>query len=371
MTESAPAGRHAGPYDALLLCSFGGPNRTDDVVPFLKNVTAGKGIPEERLVEVGEHYYGFGGKSPINEQNLALQRALREELARRGVRLPVLWGNRNWHPYTVDTLRDATAFGARRVLTLVTSAYASYSGSRQYREHLAAAAADLGDEAPQIDMLRPFFNDAGFVRANFEAIQEAGEQLEGGLAGAHVVYVTHSIPNTMDEASGVTGPSYREQHEDVRSTIDGWLAEAAGSGVESSLAYCSRSGSPRTPWLEPDVNDHIEELAARGVRKLVIAPIGFVSDHMEVAFDLDVEAMATAAARGIQAVRAATAGTRETFVRGLVDMIMERAARELGESPIPATVGSFAALPDEAPAGSCRMRHGEVTGIPVLAGPHD
>ncbi|UOQ60853.1 ferrochelatase [Leucobacter rhizosphaerae] len=362
---------HAMPYDALLLCSFGGPNGTDDVLPFLKNVTRGKGIPEDRLVEVGEHYHRFDGRSPINEQNLDLLHALRAELQRRGVDLPVIWGNRNWHPYTVDTLRDASAFGAKRILTLVTSAYASFSGSRQYREHLAAAVHELGESAPEIHMLRPFFNDPGFVHANLDAIREAGATLDGGLAGAHILYVTHSIPDTMQEASAATGPGYREQHEDVRATIDAALADDLGHALPSSLAYCSRSGDPRTPWLEPDVNDHIEELQAQGVRKIVIAPIGFISDHMEVAFDLDVEAMETAEEHGIAAARADTVGVRQRFVAGLIDMVLERAARESGADVAPATVGSLAAFPDDAPAGSCRMRAGEVTGIPVLAGPHD
>ncbi|WP_087010743.1 ferrochelatase [Leucobacter sp. 7(1)] len=359
------------PYDALLVCSFGGPNGTEDVIPFLRNVTRGKGIPEERLAEVGEHYHHFGGRSPINEQNLELVEALRSELAARGVSLPVVWGNRNWHPYTVDTLRDARAFGTERVLTLVTSAYASYSGSRQYREHLAATVAELGAEAPQIDILRPFFNDPGFVAANLAAIEEAGATLEGGIAGAHIVYVTHSIPDTMQDASAVTGPGYREQHEDVRNVIDAALGERLGAPVASSLAYCSRSGNPATPWLEPDVNDHIEELASAGVTKIVIAPIGFISDHMEVAFDLDVEAMETATEHGIAAARAGTVGVRPEFVGGLVDMILERAARERGDATPPVVAGTLGAFPDEAPAGSCRMRHGEVTGIPVLAGPAD
>lgn len=359
------------PYDALLICSFGGPNAPDDVVPFLRNVTKGKQIPEERLREVGEHYYGFGGKSPINEQNLALLGALREELARRGIDLPVIWGNRNWHPYTVDTLRDASAFGAKRVLTFVTSAYASYSGSRQYREHLAEAQHELGDRAPEIDVLRPFFNDPGFVAANAAAIAEAAESLEGGLSGAHIVYVTHSIPDTMQEASAVTGPGYREQHEDVRATIDSMLSLGLAPVFESSLAYCSRSGDPRVPWLEPDVNDHIEALAAAGVKKLIIAPIGFISDHMEVAFDLDIEAMETAAEHGIAAARAATVGVHPEFVSGIVDMVLERAARERGEAVEAQTTGALEAFPDIAPPGSCRMRHGEITGVPVLAGSQD
>lgn len=367
----ACSNRSAKPYDALLVASFGGPNQPDDVIPFLRNVTRGKNIPEERLAEVGEHYYHFGGKSPINEQNLALVAALQSELTRRGVQLPVIWGNRNWHPYTVDTLRDAAAFGAKRVLTLVTSAYASYSGSRQYREHLAAVRAQLGESAPVIDMLRPFFNDPGFVQGNLDAIREAGEELPGGLAGAHIVYVTHSIPNTMQDASAVTGPGYREQHEDVLAEINRRLASELGTAPAASLAYCSRSGDPRVPWLEPDVNDHLEELAKQGVQKVVIAPIGFVSDHMEVAFDLDVEAMETAQELGMAAVRAGTVGTREVFVRGIVDMVLERAARERGEDVAIPVVGQFPAFPDEQPPGSCRMRHNEVTGIPVIAGEAD
>ncbi len=363
--------RATAPYDALLVCSFGGPNRTADVLPFLKNVTDGKGIPDERLVEVGEHYYHFGGKSPINEQNLALIEALSTELRARGENLPVIWGNRNWHPFTVGTLRDASAFGARRVLTLVTSAYASYSGSRQYREHLAAAVVELGEAAPEIDILRPFFNDPGFVGANREQIISAIDSLEGGSVDTHVVYVTHSIPNTMQDASARTGAGYAEQHEDVRATIDADLHARYGHSLPSSLAYCSRSGSPMVPWLEPDINDRLTELAADGVRKVVIAPIGFISDHMEVVYDLDTEALETASVLGMQAARAGTASTHPLFVSGLVDMVLERAARERGESVLPATVGTLPAFPDVAPAGSCRMRDGEITAIPVIAGSED
>lgn len=363
--------RATAPYDALLVCSFGGPNRTPDVLPFLKNVTDGKGIPDERLVEVGEHYYHFGGKSPINEQNLELIDALAAELRARGENLPVLWGNRNWHPFTVDTLRDAAAFGTSRVLTLVTSAYASYSGSRQYREHLAAAVTELGDIAPEIDILRSFFNDPGFVGANREQIIAAIDSLDGGAADTHVVYVTHSIPNTMQDASARTGAGYAEQHEDVRATIDADLRAHYGHELPSSLAYCSRSGSPMVPWLEPDVNDHLEELAAAGVHKVVLAPIGFISDHMEVAYDLDTEAMETATELGMQAARAGTASTHPLFISGLVDMVLERAARERGEDVEPVTVGALPAFADVAPAGSCRMRDGEITGIPVIAGMED
>lgn len=368
----------AEPYDALLVCSFGGPNGPDDVLPFLRNVVRGKNIPDERLAEVGEHYFHFGGKSPINEQNLALVDALSTELRSRGSQLPVLWGNRNWHPYTVDVLRDAYAFGARRILTLVTSAYASYSGSRQYREHLAEAVAALGVEDLTVDVLRPFFNDVGFVRANTDAVLAAIRQLQStaapegrALESVHVAYVTHSIPQTMQDASAATGPGYAEQHEDVRAVIDEALARELDVTITSSLSYCSRSGDPRTPWLEPDISDRLTELAEAGHTHVVIAPIGFLSDHMEVAFDLDVEASETAEELGLKVQRAATAGTAPVFVASLADLVLERAARERGESAEPRTVGALDAFPDHAPAGSCRMRLGEVSGVPVIAGSAD
>lgn len=358
----------ASPYDALLICSFGGPNGPEDVLPFLRNVTRGKAIPEERLVEVGEHYHHFAGRSPINEQNLALRAALEAELRARGSEIPVLWSNRNWHPYTVDVLRDAVAFGARRILVLVTSAYASYSGSRQYREHLAAALAELGIEGLEVDVVRPFFNDPGFVEANYQAIADAVTGFDGPF---HVAYVTHSIPDSMQAGSEATGPGYSQQHEDVRAVIDSALRARLGVEITSSLSYCSRSGDPRTPWLEPDISDELERLQGEGVSQVVMAPIGFISDHMEVAFDLDIEAMETATELGMNAVRAGTASIREPFVSGLADMVLERAARERGEDPQPRVVGEYAAFADQAPAGSCRMRVGEVTGIPVIAGTED
>lgn len=360
------------PYDALLVCSFGGPNSAEDVVPFLRNVVRGKGVPTERLEEVGEHYYAFGGKSPINEQNIALRQALADELARRGLHVPVVWGNRNWHPYTVDTLRDAHAFGARRLLVILTSAYASYSSTRQYREHLAASLAELGPAGEELtlDVLRPFFNDPGFIGANLAAIRAAGARLSGGIDGAHIAYVTHSIPTTMQQASAVTGPGYREQHEDVRAVIDAELRRG-GATITSSLSYCSRSGSPSTPWLEPDINDHLADLAAAGHTKVVLAPIGFVSDHMEVVWDLDTEAAGTARELGIDVARSATVGVAEEFIGGLVDLAVERAARERGEDPAVSVRGELGPFPDVAPPGSHRMRHGEVTGIPVVAGTAD
>lgn len=364
--------REVSPYDALLVCSFGGPNAADDVVPFLRNVVRGKGVPDERLEAVGEHYYTFGGKSSINEQNIALRQALADEFARRGIHFPVLWSNRNWHPYTVDTLRDAHAFGARRILVVLTSAYASYSSTRQYREHLAASLDSLGTAGTDLtlDIVRPFFNDPGFIAANIDAIRAAGQELADGLDGAHIAYITHSIPTAMQEASEVTGPGYREQHEDVRAVIDTTLRDE-GFDVTSSLSYCSRSGSPSTPWLEPDINDHLVELADAGHKKVVLAPIGFVSDHMEVAWDLDTEAAATARDLGFDVVRSATVGVAEKFIHGLVDLVLERAARERGESPEVHITGALGSFPDEAPPGSHRMRFGEATGIPVIAGTRD
>ncbi|MEV0894388.1 ferrochelatase [Promicromonospora sp. NPDC050262] len=370
-----PAAHDAAPYDALLLYSFGGPNQPEDVVPFLRNVTAGKGIPDERLEEVGEHYYGFGGKSPINEQNLALKAALEAELAARGLDLPVVWGNRNWAPYTNDAVDELEELGAKRAVALVTSAYASYSGCRQYREDLAVTLdkrGQLGAEGStgvQFDKIRPYFNHPGFVQANVDAVVEAYATLEadgGSGAAARLVFVTHSIPDTMEAASRVSHATYSEQHLDLAAVVAARAAERLGHEVPWDLAYCSRSGPPSQPWLEPDVNDHLESLAADGVRDVVLSPIGFISDHMEVAYDLDTEALATAKDLGITAVRAGTVGVREPFVSGLVDLLLERAALARGEQVTEATEGSLPALRSVCAPGCCLRRDGEPSGVPVL-----
>jgi ferrochelatase len=376
------------PYDALLLFSFGGPDGPDDVLPFLRNVTAGKNIPDERLAVVAEHYHHFGGASPINGQNLALQKALVEELARRGLDLPVVWGNRNWEPYTRDALSAAYADGARRVLALVTSAYSSYSGCRQYRENLWASLDELGvdvglgeGEHPLVvDKVRSYFNHPGFVQANVDAVTEAYESLG---RDARLVFVTHSIPDVMEEASVVSGASYSAQHLDVAATVAAAVQERLGRPVTWDLTYCSRSGPPSQPWLEPDVNDHLTALASDGVEAVVLSPIGFISDHMEVAFDLDTEALATAAELGLVAVRADTVGTREPFVRGLVDLVLERAAlaragygpsagviddlvADAEARPVPeATVGSLPPWRSVCRPGCCEMRAAQPTGIPA------
>ncbi|CAM3499926.1 ferrochelatase [Isoptericola cucumis] len=370
-----PRSADPGPYDALLLYSFGGPNKPEDVVPFLRNVTAGKGIPDSRLEEVGEHYYGFGGKSPINEQNLALKAALEAELADRGIDLPIVWGNRNWEPYTTDAIGELERLGANRAVALVTSAYSSYSGCRQYREDLAVTLEKRGQLGPdgstgvQFDKVRSYFNHPGFVAANAEAVLEAYEELEtkgGDPAAATIVFVTHSIPDTMEEASGVGHATYSAQHLDVAAVIAAVVSEVRGHAVEWELAYCSRSGPPSQPWLEPDVNDLLTERAGEGLKDVVLSPIGFVSDHMEVAYDLDTEAMATATELGMTAVRAGTVGTRPVFVSGLVDLILERAALARGDEVEQATVGSLPAFPSVTPPDCCLRRHAEPSGIPAL-----
>jgi len=382
---STSRGLTPSPYDALLLFSFGGPNEPDDVLPFLRNVTRGKNIPEERLVAVGEHYYHFGGRSPINEQNLALMAALRAELERRGVDLPVAWGNRNWEPYTTQALTELRDAGARRVLAIVTSAYGSYSGCRQYRENLAASLVELGATTPTgddggaglvVDKLRHYFNHPGFVRANADAVVEAYQALAGRTgadvatlaSAAPLVFVTHSIPDTMEEASGAQRPSYATQHLDVGALVAAEVSERLGARVQWTLAYCSRSGPPSQPWLEPDVNDLLGELHAAGTRSVVLSPVGFISDHMEVAYDLDTEALETARELGMDAVRAGSVSTREPFVAGLVDMVLERAAAERGEEVERVTVGTLGAWPDVCRPGCCRLRAGEDSGVPAACG---
>ena len=365
------------PYDAILLYSFGGPNAPDDVLPFLRNVTRGKNIPEARLAVVGAHYDLFGGRSPINGQNLALIAALRAELARRGLDVPIAWGNRNWEPYTTDALAELRAAGAHRVLAIVTSAYGSYSGCRQYRENLAHSLAELaerigGDATPgtvlAVDKLRHYFNHPGFVQANADAVVEAYAELGGDGVQAPLVFVTHSIPDVMEEGSGMAQPSYRTQHLKVAELVAAQVGERLGHPVSWHLAYCSRSGPPHQPWLEPDVNALLGDLAGAGTRAVVMSPIGFVSDHMEVAFDLDVEALETARELGLKAVRAGTVSTRPAFVSGLIDLVLERAAAERGEDVERVTTGALAAWTDVCRPGCCWQRAGVDSGIPAACG---
>ncbi|MBB5790935.1 ferrochelatase [Jiangella mangrovi] len=354
------------PYDALLVVSFGGPEGQDDVIPFLENVTRGKGIPRERLEEVGEHYRLFGGRSPINDQNRALIANLEHELAERRISLPVYWGNRNWDPYLADELARMRDDGVQRVAAFVTSAYDSYSGCRQYREDLWRAVQQVGPGAPRIDRLRHSFDNPGFVTANADGVVGALGDLPRDLAdGARIVYVTHSIPDAMAETSGPTGGAYVAQHLAVASAVSAQVEERTGVSRQHDLVYCSRSGPPSMPWLEPDVNDHLASLAADGVEAVVLAPIGFLSDHMEVAYDLDTEALATAKELGIAAARAATAGTHPDFVDTVIDLLLERAAVERGESVTRASIGAPGPAHDVCPAGCCPNLRGDQ---PALCG---
>jgi ferrochelatase len=303
------------PFDAFLLLSFGGPEKPADVMPFLRRVTGGRGIPDERLAEVATHYEHFGGRSPINDQNRALLAALRTEFDDRGIDLPLYWGNRNWDPLLADELARIAAAGHRRVAVFITSAYSSYSGCRQYREDLAAAAtrAGVGD---RLDFVRlpHYWSHPGFVAPFADGLRDALATLPDGSA---TVFVTHSIPTSMDIASGPAGHAYTTQHEQTARLV------RAGAGLpdaEPDLVFCSRSGPPSTPWLEPDVNARLTELAAAGVSGAAVVPIGFVSDHMEVRFDLDTEAADTAADLGLPFVRVATPGTDPRFVAAIVDM---------------------------------------------------
>ena len=342
------------PYDALLLVSFGGPEGPDDVLPFLENVTRGRGIPRERLLEVGEHYFGFGGVSPINAQNRALVKAVQADFATHGMDLPVYWGNRNWSPYLTDELARLVDDGHDRVLVLLTSAYSSYSGCRQYRENLAVAVAPLGDRAPKVDRIRHYFNHPGFVEAMVTSTVVALGDLPADVRqGARLVFVTHSIPTSMEETSGPGGDAYSRQHRDVARLVTAGVAAATGTDHALDLVYCSRSGPPSQPWLEPDVNDHLESLVADGVPAAVLVPIGFVSDHMEVKYDLDTEARATAERLGLPIARAATVGTDPAFVAAVRELVLERAALVRGETPVRRALGELGPSHDVCPAGCC------------------
>ena len=327
------------PYDAVVLVSFGGPERPEDVLPFLENVTRGRGIPRERLAEVGEHYYLFGGRSPINEQCRTLLAAVQSEFDRREIGLPLYWGNRNWEPFLDDTLQRVAAAGHRRVLAVITSAYPCYSSCRQYRENLYDATPD----GLQVDRLRHYANHPGFVAASVDATDAALDQLGATAAGARLVFVTHSIPEAMASTSGPEprppAGGYVTWHESVAAEVTRQVAARRGQVLGHELAYCSRSGPPSQPWLEPDVNDRIRELQAEGVPAVVTIPIGFISDHMEVIYDLDTEAAATAAEVGLPFARAATAGVHPAFVAGLVDLMAERAQAARGGQPDRPVVG--------------------------------
>jgi ferrochelatase len=357
--------RDPAPYDALLLLSFGGPEGPDDVVPFLENVTRGRGIPTERLKEVGQHYFLFGGVSPINDQNRALLDALRKDFAEHDLDLPVYWGNRNWAPYLTDTLREMSGAGHRRIALLATSAYASYSGCRQYRENLADALATLeaeGRELPRVDKLRHYFNHPGFVRPMIDGVLASLADLpEDVRTGAHIAFTTHSVPTSAADSSGPVaehgdGGAYVRQHLDVARLIAEAVARETGVEHPWELVYQSRSGAPHIPWLEPDICDHLEALHGSGAPAAVMVPIGFVSDHMEVLYDLDTEATAKAAELGLPVRRSATVGADPRFAGAVRDLLLERAATERGIPAERCALGALGASHDLCPVGCCPAR---------------
>jgi protoporphyrin/coproporphyrin ferrochelatase len=344
-------------YDAFVLVSFGGPEGPADVIPFLRNVTAGRAIPEQRLEQVAEHYYRFGGVSPINQQCRDLIAAIEKDFALRAVTLPVYWGNRNWQPYLRDALATMAADGVGRALALVTSGYSSFSSCRQYLDDIDAARQHVGSAAPQVDKLRQYFNHPGYIGSFAAAtaaaiaslpaeLVRAGETAPGTPAGDGVdlVFAAHSIPAVMADAAGPAGGAYQAQLAETARLV----AAQLGWRRRWRLAYSSRSGPPSQPWLGPDVNDLLAELAVAGSRAVVVVPIGFVSDHMEVKFDLDVAAAETAGRLGLAYARAATPGTDPRFVSMITDLVVERL-----DETAPLALGSLGAGPDTCPPGCC------------------
>jgi len=396
-------------YDAIMLASYGGPNGEEDVLPFMRNATRGRGIPDERLLQVAAHYKRFGGVSPINACNQRLIADLSAELARRGHDIPVGWGNRNWHPFVTEGLDELAQAGARRILVLPTSAYASYSGCRQYREDLAEAAEALRDKWGTIalgtedssdnpdadivlDKVRPYYSTPGMASAQIASIRRAWAALAArGVdpAGIRLIFVTHSIPVSMeagsspfpfrpstDEAAAASGGhveqqgseasssagtpaseiSYVAQHHALIQAIMPELRRILGrADLGYDLVYCSRSGPPQARWLEPDINDFLEEIAADAnpLTGTVVVPIGFICDHMEVVYDLDTEAKETAARLGIPYERADTVATDPAFVSSLVDILEERAAQARGENPARVTVTGTGPFHTVCPSDCC------------------
>lgn len=329
------------PYDAILLVSFGGPEGPDDVMPFLENVLRGKNVPRERMLEVAEHYDHFDGISPINAQCRELQAAMQRELAGHGIDLPVYWGNRNWDPLLPDTLADMRAAGIKRALAFVTAAYSSYSSCRQYREDIENAQLSVGADAPVVDKIRAFYNHPDFIAAGSDAVSAALDQIDAARRDdVRLVFTAHSIPKSMSDTS-----DYVAQMTEASRLV----AESVGVGAERwQLVYQSRSGPPHIPWLEPDVCDHIRSLHEHGVRDVIVMPIGFLTDHMEVLFDLDEEAQAVCAEIGMNMVRAATVGTHPRFITMIRKLIEERLTAVQREA-----IGQFGPSHDVCPLDCC------------------
>ena len=330
-------------YDAVLVMSFGGPEGMDDVIPFLENVTKGRNVPRERLEEVAKHYYHFGGVSPINAQNRALITALEEELHEHNLSLPIYFGNRNWHPMIEDTIRQMRDDDIQRAIAFFTSGFSCYSGCRQYREDIIGAVEAVGEGAPEFDKVRVFYNHPGFIMPVVENVQTALEKFSADeRENVHIAFTAHSIPMGMARNS-----IYEAQLKEACRIV----AEQTNT-KNYALVYQSRSGSPRIPWLEPDILDYMDEIAEQGVQNLIIMPIGFVSDHMEVMFDLDTEAMEKAEGLGIKMVRAATVGTAKTFVQMIRELIVER----MTENPERLALGKREPNHDICPINCCLPR---------------
>jgi ferrochelatase len=327
-------------FDAILIVSFGGPEGPRDVMPFLENVTRGRGIPAVRLVEVAHHYERFGGVSPINAQNRALVAALRAELDAHGIELPVYLGNRNWHPLLADTLREMTGDGVERALAFFTAGFSCYSGCRQYRENVYEAQLAAGPDSPEVARTRVFYNHPGFVEASVERVRDALTQIPAERRDAtHLVFTAHSIPLAMARQS---------RYESQLAEAGRLVAEGAGV-AEHAIVYQSRSGAPHVPWLEPDVCDHLRTLRVEGVEDAVVSPLGFTSDHMEVLYDLDVEAREVAKEIGLNLVRALSVGTHPSFVAAVRELIEERLDPGLPRR----AVGRYGPSHDVCPASCC------------------
>ncbi len=329
------------PYDSFLLVSFGGPEGPSEVIPFLETVLRGKNVPRERMLEVAEHYYSFGGVSPINDQNRKLLAAIGEEFKRSGIDLPIYWGNRNWHPLLTDTIRQMRDDGCRRTLAFFTSMFSCYSGCRQYRENIAAACDEVGADAPIIEKLRMGFNHPGFIDAMSSSLRQAISSLGSEGEQAVVLFTAHSIPLSMAEGSDY-----------VKQLTESSRLVAEACGVKNwRLVFQSRSGPAQQPWLEPDVCDAIAELDdQQKLPAVVIVPIGFVSDHMEVMFDLDEEAAELCRQRGIRFARAGTAGTDTSFVSMIRNLVQER----MGQTVQRSAVGDLPPWHDICPADCCQ-----------------
>tara|TARA_Y100001970_G_scaffold179517_1_gene218443 strand:- start:3599 stop:4615 length:1017 start_codon:yes stop_codon:yes gene_type:complete len=303
-----------GRFDSLLLLSFGGPESSDDVMPFLRNVTAGRGVPDERLTVVAEQYELFGGKSPINDLNQELLHALNEELASRGHEIATFWGNRNWNPFVADTIANLKSLGHKSAVCLVTSAFSSYSGCRQYHEDLERACGDVPD-APDIHRVRVYWDHPDFLGAAAELLAERRDA--AGLSPeTPVLHSAHSLPLSMAATC-----DYQQQLNEAASIVN----DLAGMSGPCEVVFQSRSGPPSVPWLTPDIDQRIHELAEQGQRELLVHPLGFVADHMEVLFDLDTQSAAAANEAGIKMVRTPTVGTHPRFVSMLIDLVEEAA----------------------------------------------